>query len=140
MNPLPVTQIASVVALALVLSVAVERVIEILKGLIPALATPQINPKLENFRGAVIHLLAVAIGTLAARGGGIDLFQKITGVASNNNHIRWICGYVLCGLIAAGGSAFWNHILDILRSSKIKSETEARQLVEIAGDVHPIAA
>jgi hypothetical protein len=140
MNPLPVTQIASVVALALALSVAVERVIEILKGLIPILATPQSSPKLENLRTAVIHLLSVAIGTLAARGGGIDLFQKITGVTSNNNHIRWICGYVVCGLMAAGGAAFWNHILDIVRSSKIKSETEARQVVEIAGDVHPIAA
>jgi hypothetical protein len=104
------------------------------------LATPQVNPKLENLRGAVIRLLSVAIGTLAARGGGIDLFQKITGVASNDNHIRWICGYLVCGLMAAGGSAFWNHILDIVRSRKIKSETEARQVLEIAGDVHPIAA
>jgi hypothetical protein len=134
------TQITSVVALALALSVAVERVIEILKGLIPVLATPQVNPKLENLRGAVIRLLSIAIGTLAARGGGIDLFQKITGVASNDNHIRWICGYLVCGLMAAGGSAFWNHILDIVRSRKIKSETEARQVLEIAGDVHPIAA
>ncbi|HZR58527.1 MAG TPA: hypothetical protein VFA74_16785 [Terriglobales bacterium] len=140
MNPVLGTQITSLAALALALSVAVERVIEILKGMIPILATPQTNPKLENLRGAVIHLLSVAIGAIAARGGGIDLFQKITGVASANNEIRWLSGYLICGLMTAGGSAFWNHILDIVQASKIKNETAAKQEVELAGNVHPIAA
>ncbi len=127
-----------IVTLGLTLSVAVERVMEILKGLIPPLATQRSNLTSEYIRCGILHALSVLVGTLAAAGGNIDFFQRITGVAGGNGSKT--TGYFICGLLAAGGSAFWNHLLDIVKALKIKDETQAQQAAKNAGNNNPIPA
>src|SRR5580692_2754395 len=100
--------LTSVVTLALSLSIAVERVMEILKGLIPPLAKQRASLVAEYFRCAILHLLTVLIGGLAAAGGRVNFFQKVTGAPSGDTASA-VTGYLVCGLLAAGGSAFWNH-------------------------------
>jgi hypothetical protein len=131
-------EITPVVTLALSLSVAVERVMEILKGLIPPLAKQQPNLTAEYVRCAILHFLSVLVGGLAAYGGHVDFFQKITNNASDGP--ANFAGYVVCGLLAAGGSAFWNHVLDIIKATKIKDESKAQTAAKDAGNQNPIPA
>lgn len=127
--------LTDLITLALALSVAVERVMEILKGLIPALAQQQSNLKLEYLRGAILHLISVLIGALAAYAGNINFLQRFSSGPSN----PWV-GYLVCGLLAAGGSAFWNHVLDIVKALKIKDESAASEAAKGAGNNNPIPA
>jgi hypothetical protein len=61
--------LTSLVTLFVTLSVAVERVVEILKGIVPLLVTPRPTKEGEYRRGAVMHLLSAAIGGLISWGG-----------------------------------------------------------------------
>jgi hypothetical protein len=130
------TPLTSLVTLLLGVSIAVERVTEILKGLIPPLATQRQDLTAEYIRCAIMHVIALAAGAFVAYAGHIDLFQKLTGTPSSNLTM----GYAVCGLLSAGGSAFWNHILDILKAAKISSESKAGKDAQGAGKDNPIPA
>ena len=130
------TPLTSLITLVLGISIAVERVTEVLKGLIPPLAKQQKDLTAEYIRCAIMHVLALVTGTFVAYAGHIDLFQKLTGTASTNLTM----GYGVCGLLSAGGSAFWNHVLDILKATKIRSESTAGQAAKSAGNQNPIPA
>jgi hypothetical protein len=129
-----IAPLTSLITLILGVSLAVERVIEILKGLIPPLAKAQPNIDWEYVRCAAMHLLAAGTGTLVAWAGQIDLFQKLTGSPSHD----LVAGYIVCGLLTAGGSAFWNHVLDILQAAKINSESNAANAAKVAGNTNRI--
>ena len=128
--------LTSLVTLFVTLSVAVERVIEILKGIVPVLVTPRPTERGEYRRGAVMHMLSAAIGGFISWGGHIDLFKRVTGDPSGGASL--VIVYVILGFLASGGSAFWNHILDIVKASKIKNETAANQATKTAGFTNPI--
>ncbi len=117
------TLIATMVAL----SVAVERVVEILKqfcGTWPVaklLFTARATPGAENARCACMYVLSGAIGTLMARAGHVVILPNV-------HHVY--VGYVVVGLLASGGSSFWNHALDMMQAVKVVKEQTAAALVQ----------
>ena len=98
------------------LSVSVERIVEIIKGLIPWLAT---SP--SPIRPPVLQALATAIGWAAAMGLGP---QRVLWFIGDSAVASYAAGAVL-GLLASGGSSFWNHLLDIVSEIK-KAKDRAR--------------
>jgi len=105
------------------LSVATERVTEFIKrfpGISNYLSANLPPGKQEDVRVIVVHLLATIIGTTVcyffpqlAPG---ELIQK-TAEGASYLQIHWC---ILFGLLASGGSAFWNSALDTFRGVKTK--------------------
>lgn len=116
------TFLATMVAL----SVAVERIVEILKqtlGSLPVfrlLFMPRATPAAENLRCACVHLLSATIGGLVAGFSGIDILPT-------PHHNRYL-SYAVAGLLSSGGSAFWNHALDIIQATKVQKEETAKAM------------
>jgi hypothetical protein len=99
-------QLTTLVSLILALSIASERLVEIVKGLVPWLNTEKPDPNDEGRRGAALQFLAILAGiatAFLARGAipvGI-LPAEATGPLP----------ILALGLLASGGSGFWNSIL-----------------------------
>jgi hypothetical protein len=103
------------------ISIAAERIVEILKGWFPNLPlfSTKSDPASEMRRCAFIHVLAGTCGALVSWLGQIDVFQDI---APKGEH--WV-KYLVTGLLSSAGSAFWNHFLDFVKATKIKKEQAA---------------
>jgi len=110
-------EIAKALTLVAGVSIAVERVTEILKQMIPGLADERSNPRIENLRRAGVQILACTVGTFIAWQGHLQLASHEGAVA-----------YVLIGAMSSGGSAFWNHALDVVRATKLTKEAEITSL------------
>jgi hypothetical protein len=113
------------VTLLATLSVAVERAVEIFKGFVPYL-NQTLNPgSAENRRRALLQVIAVIFGTIASylAKGQIQAIGAARWLTDQSLHYA---GYVIVGCLTAGGSAFWNHILDIIGALKTQQETAAR--------------
>ena len=122
------------VTLLATMSVAVERAVEIVKGLIPFLAGT--DPAKENLRHAALQGIAVLFGGITA------YFAKdqVTGPAQMILQLHYGAGYLIFGLLTAGGSAFWNHILDIIGALKTQQENKATGISPVAAPVPAPAA
>lgn len=105
------------VTLLATMSVAVERAVEVIKGFI----TPILNKMSDNMRRAVLQLIAVVCGAVVALMASDQLKDPISSVI-----IKAKVGYLLVGLLTAGGSAFWNHVLDIIGALKTQREQLAK--------------
>lgn len=119
-------KLAALVSTILALSLAVERVIEILKGWIHIWPfAPEEDGSKELRRCGAIHVLSAVIG------GVIAGFGHIAIIGSWNVSSPWdnAANVILAGLLASGGSAFWNHVLDIVKASKVGKEVQARLAV-----------
>ena len=110
-----VNNLSSVLSLMLAISIAVERVVEIIKGIIPQLSKPWTG-NWEYIRFALIHVIAALAGTAVAWLGHKEIADQVP-VLAFDNHLR--SGYLVIGLMASGGSAMWNHALDIVQAMKI---------------------
>ena len=115
------------------LSAAVERVVEIIKGMSQRLRDdpdPRTDPqgKRAAHRRLVLQVLAALAGAAAALTIGPQNFLKVLPAEGYESPIRWIAA-VFIGLMASGGSAFWNHLLDIVGAIKNVKEglAEAQQ-------------
>ena len=109
--------IAKLITMLVAVSVAVERVTEILKQMIPMLADEiKENKTAENWRKAALQILAGAIGTVIAWQGHLQLAS----------HGGWSV-YPLIGAMSSGGSSFWNHLLDAVRATKIEKQADAEE-------------
>ena len=80
-------------------------------------------------RGAAVrrvHILAGICGAFVAWASGIDLLTLL-GVfrGPNGGAVSHALGYAVVGLLASGGSAFWNRVLDILQAAKVRQEQQA---------------
>ncbi|HEX4604682.1 MAG TPA: hypothetical protein VH724_11850 [Candidatus Angelobacter sp.] len=127
------------VTLLATLSVAVERAVEIFKNFIPYLNNPMPPGAAENRRRAIMGLIAVAFGTIAAYAAKGQI-QGITAA-------KWLVaadlhdfGFLIVGFLTAGGSAFWNHVLDILTALKTEKEKVANALAPLAAPAPAVAA
>ncbi len=117
------TDITKLVTLLAAMSVSVERIVEILKGFIPYL-NKQLDPgSAENRRRALLHVIAALFGALIAYLG----HAQISSIAAAKPlmDLQWL-GYIIIGLLTAGGSAFWNHVLDIIGALKTQQENAAK--------------
>jgi len=95
----------SVITLLIALSVAGERLVEIIKGMVPWLERDKQNPSEEARRRAALQLMAV--------GAGIGIAALAWPIArevlpANQNAVT---APLALGLLSSGGSGFWHSIL-----------------------------
>lgn len=107
------------VAAMVALSAGVERIVEMLKGMFPWLANSA-NPR----RPLVLQVLATVAGGSVAAIVGPNQFLWF--LDKTNNSVSLVGSSVLLGLMACGGSAFWNHVLDIVGAIKTTKESVAK--------------
>jgi len=107
--------ITSALTLVIAVSIAVERVTEILKQMVPLLGKEIKDPAAENRRRAALQVLAAAVGALIAWTGNLQLGSHLAGPPV----------WILIGLMASSGSGFWNHALDAVRAMKVTAEKQA---------------
>jgi hypothetical protein len=125
--------LTSFLSIIAAVSVAVERIVEILKGLLPKtwLFEPKTDPPLESFRCAMLHVLAGICGAAVAAVSKVDVWHRLNQfqVPGQQPHwYYWWGSYAFTGLLSSGGSAMWNHALDILKATKVKQEQGAKAL------------
>lgn len=123
------TDLSSLLATLIALSVATERLVSIIKNVVPYLSTRQATAHAERYRAAAVQLLAVAAGLatayLAQRG------QLLPAALP-----RW----PLLGLLASGGSGFWTSILGYVTSVKdIRKSVAWDARVQAAANIRAIA-
>lgn len=114
--------LTSIVALVLALSIASERLVEIVKGLVPSLARERSDPVQEGRRRSALQLMAVAAGVITAL-----LARDYLPAGMARPEADWkIIGL---GLLASGGSGLWNAVLTYLLKLKDlkKLEVDARR-------------
>lgn len=104
--------IQAIVGLLLAVSIASERLVEIVKGLIPWLNQANANPVQEGCRKSALQMLAVVSGIVTAYLSSPVLAESLSGISDRRIVI------VSIGLLASGGSAFWNAILSYLLQVK----------------------
>lgn len=110
------------VGLMLALSIASERLVEIIKGFIPYLNNTNLPPNQEAIRCSLIQIMAVFAGVLTS------FLAKESLPADINN-----LSIFVIGLLASGGSGFWNAILTYVTNIKQlkKVEVEAAEAVAL---------
>jgi hypothetical protein len=107
-----------VVSLLVALSIASERLVAIIKGLVPFLNQQNADPKKEGYRTAILQALAVVCGivtTLLAR-------PLIPSIIPGLNNLP---GLLALGFLASGGSGFWNSVQAYLNQVKDIKKLEA---------------
>jgi len=104
--------LVTVVALLVALSVASERLVEIVKGMIPSLNQENTDPTKEGWRKATLQFLGVGSGILSAILAG-PAVKETVGDAWNTMPVL-----LALGLLASGGSGFWNAILTYIKLVK----------------------
>lgn len=118
-----VSSLATIVTLIIALSVASERLVEIVKGYVPALNQAKEDLKAEGRRRSAIQALAVVAGILTAFLAAPALPE---GTVPNN----WMAKLAL-GLLASGGSGFWNSVQGYVSQAKEAKKAEAKKIQEI---------
>lgn len=125
--------LTAIVTLLVTLSIASERLVEIVKGLCPWLNTEHPDATREGRRRAALHLLAVIAGWVTAcLAGDVIAALKIPGFFAPDGGITcWQC--VGLGLLASGGSGLWNSVLSYLVKVKdLKGEQVAVSKLQVA--------
>jgi hypothetical protein len=112
--------VSSIVALLAALSVASERLVEIVKGLIPVLNKENPNPDGEGRRQVILHVLAVIAGIVTAWLASTTTTVKLV---IPDTPLAWI----VVGLLASGGSGFWNSIQGYVNKAKDVKKAEAER-------------
>lgn len=122
--------LSNLLAVLIALSVASERLVEILKNLIPWLRTGQTNARMEARRKLALQLLAVLAGVATA-------FLAENVLPTPLQDYRHL---VVLGLLASGGSGFWTSVLGYVTSVKnIKRKEAVETGVRAAATVAAIA-
>jgi hypothetical protein len=111
---------ATLAGIVLAVSIASERLVEIIKGFVPWLNEQRPMPYEEGKRKAVLQLLAVLAGIGTAYAGGDYIGQ---GFGEANRY--W--AIPLVGLLASGGSGLWNSILSYFVQAKDLKKAEAKE-------------
>lgn len=116
--------INALVAFLVALSLATERVTEVLKGL-PLLsrwfAVEKPAGSLEEAsRKASVQVLAIVVGTCFAYEVPGPITSLLKGATPE------LGTYLLFGALASGGSGFWNSLLDLTREAKRQREALAK--------------
>jgi hypothetical protein len=111
--------LSNLISILVPLSIASERLVEIVKQLVPFLNQSSSIPRIEARRTLSLHVIAVFAGivtTLLARqtlGDAIPMsFQSPAGLVG-------------LGLLASGGSGFWNSLSTYVLQAKNVKEMDA---------------
>jgi hypothetical protein len=120
-----VDNLSTMITLLIALSVATERFVEIVKGLVPWLDVVKEDVREEGRRRAALQALA-AVGGIVVSALSFPISREILpeGLGTTTTAIA-------LGLLASGGSGFWNSILGYVMSMKaLKSADALRAKVE----------
>jgi O-antigen/teichoic acid export membrane protein len=112
------TKLATIVSFIGALSVASERLVEIIKGLVPWLDQANADEMKEGRRRSVLHLLAVGAGVLTAALAA----DYIPAEVANPSKSWAVIGL---GVLASGGSGLWNSVLTYVAKVKDIKKAEA---------------
>jgi hypothetical protein len=123
-----VNSVTTLVGFVAGLSVATERLTEVIKGVpgISSLLAVDMKGSKEELRKAVIHVVAIAIGAFLTY---LSYSQIATAIGSQSVNIG-VC--LLFGAMAAGGSGMWNSVLDIVRGVNKQKQIATDQLAASA--------
>ena len=119
--------LVAIVGLLVALSVASERLVEIIKGVIPQLSGKSTNEWKENARRSANQLLAVGAGMVTAYLARPAIPPDVLPTTDD------LTVTIALGLLASGGSGFWNAVLTYLLQVKDIKEATARKARENAG-------
>jgi hypothetical protein len=120
------TKITAIVSIILALSIASERLVEIIKGLIPWLDKQNPDPRGEGIRRTCLHILAVISGVLTVYLAKDYIPEDVARPTGS-----WaILGL---GLLASGGSSLWNSVLSYLTNVKDIKKLEVATARKTAG-------
>jgi hypothetical protein len=119
-----VDRLTEVIAIIIALSVASERLVEIIEGVWGWLDSSKKDDREERWRKVVLHVLAVIAGIITAwlASGYVLKPEQINAVT--------IIGL---GILASGGSSFWNSILTYLSKVKDMKKAVAEREMKAAG-------
>ncbi len=120
-------EITSIVALLGFMSLSVERVVEITKNMVPFLAGPQPDEKKERWRRAMLHFLAALTGTVIALVAQEQIQPLLPNSFTKTGEIG-VLGCIILGLLASGGSGFWNQTLAIVEEIKKVKKLQVQRL------------
>ncbi len=102
------------------LSVAAERVTETIKQFtLSAPADIQAAAK----RSWIVQTIAIVTGIVVVALSGLNPVN-MPNFAAFDIGKDWGC-WLVTGILVSGGSAFWNHLLDILKATKVQKEAAA---------------
>jgi hypothetical protein len=124
----PVQTITEFLTAMVALSVAAERVTETTKQWLGG----YLNKIPTNYYAAIVQTFAIFSGMLVTALSGqypIPLPKSVTNPPTAfefGDHRNWLYWFVT-GILVSGGSAFWNHLLDILQAAKVQKENAAPQ-------------
>ncbi len=116
--------VTNVVTYVAGLSVATERITETIKripGVSSLLSTPNPKQNIEDVRVIVAYVLAACVGMFLC-------YVTPADVLPSSFQGGW--SYVFFGVLASGGSGFWNNAVDSLR--EIKKQTQDPRKAERA--------
>lgn len=111
------------------LSVATERVTETVKQWISS--SPE-NIQQAARRSGLVQLIAIGSGVLVVAISGLNPMSIPGFTPFSFSRESWM-SWLVTGLLVSGGSAFWNHLLDILKATKIEKEQAVDATVTAAG-------
>ncbi|MFJ4192786.1 hypothetical protein [Pseudomonas sp. NPDC089534] len=123
----------SLIGFVLGMSVATERLVEIVKGFIPILNQTSDDPKAEGRRRSYLQILAVAGGVVTVLLSRAAIPEDIPFFLHSD------FGVVCLGLLASGGSGFWNAALTYANQAKELKKVAVKQAQETPV-VAPVAA
>lgn len=113
--------LSTIVSVLVALSVASERLVEIIKGLFAFLNKENSDPTKERLRRVALQALAVAAGIVTALLAHPAIKDVVPGLSGH-----WT-GILALGLLASGGSGFWNAVLGYVLNVKDIKKAEAVQ-------------
>lgn len=116
-----ISKLVTVVGLLVALSISSERLVEIIKGLSKFLNVEKKDPVAEGRRRSAIHALAVVAAVVTALLAK-PVVESVLRLPEPT--YLWI---IALGLLASGGSSFWNSVLTYVLSLK-----DIKQQVAIA--------
>jgi drug/metabolite transporter (DMT)-like permease len=121
----PLNALTVFVTTMVALSVAAERVTETIKQW----ATPVLEKMSRSGNTAATQCIAVVSGIFVVVLSGLNPTGVPGFVAFQPGNPRNWSSWIVGGILVAGGSAFWNHALDILKAAKVQKEAAVNAVV-----------
>lgn len=122
---LDTNNLTAIVGLILALSIASERFVEIIKGMSSFLNQEQSDPVQEGRRRSALHLLAAVSGMVTA-----VLAKPAIAGALPEGALGNPFPVLALGLLASGGSGFWNSVLSYMTNLKDATKLDVQRKKE----------
>ena len=126
-----INNLSAIITVIIALAIATERLVEIIKGMVPWLDREKPDAKTEARRRAALQLLAAVGGILVA----LLAWPVVQSLVPSQNKYSTVGAL---GLLASGGSGFWNSLLSYVGGMKRLKETEVERAKRGQDESRPI--